>query len=109
MTVCQFGDVKRREYALVKVCVHSNVCSSVDELLQAYEQKRKEIIAERQLNSSLLAAGVGVETVGEVAHTLRHQGLSKFAKLATDLENEMKEVEDREMLIDRIEDVTTQH
>ena len=38
---------------------------------------------------------------------MRHQGISKFAKLANRVEEQMKEVEDRDMLIVQIEEVST--
>ena len=83
----QFGDVKRREFAVVR----------------AFDKKRQGIVEKRECSAVELAVKLAVETIGEVGSQLRKAGLAAQAQWVTELEEDMNEVEEKAALVVEME------
>ena len=79
----QFGDVKRREFAVVR----------------AFDKKRQGIVEKREGSAVELAVKLAVETIGEVGSQLRAAGLAAQAQWVTELEEDIHEVEEKSALV----------
>ena len=83
----QFGDVKPREFAVVR----------------AFDKKRQGIVKKRECSTVELAVKLAVETIGEVGSQLRKAGLAAQAQWVTELEEYMNEVEEKAALVVEME------